>query len=483
MKIEELQNKKILILGFAREGIDTFRFLRRLFSKQILGIGDRLAFKKLAPKAKAIIKKDKLAKTHLGEDYLATIKNYDIVIKSPGIPLKAVKPFISKEQRLTSQTDIFFENCPGEIVGITGTKGKSTTTSLIYQILKKGGIKAHLVGNIGKPVLSSLFSATKRDVYAYELSSHQLAELRQSPHIAVFLNIYPEHLDYYDNFRDYARAKANICRYQTKNDYLIFNRENKIVNALAQKSKAKKVPINIKNVNKVIKTEDIPLKGIFNLDNVAASIEVGKVYNVPTKKIAQAIKTFKSLPHRLEFVGAYKGINFYNDSLATIPEATISAIHALENEVNPVRKNRVLKSTVPSKKRRGGLYSFQPSQGTRLSNGVKTLITGGFDRGLDFKNLAKEILKSRIKTLIFFPTTGQKIWKEIEIDAKALKTKQLPSRFFVDNMKDAVILAYRETKRGEICLLSCASASFNLFKDYRDRGNSFKYNVKKLSST
>jgi UDP-N-acetylmuramoylalanine--D-glutamate ligase len=193
--LEELKDKKILILGFGREGRDNFRFLRKLFPKKIIGIGDRSEkIKDQKSKIKNLLNGDKKIKWHLGENYIKALKKYDVIIKSPGIPFKILPK--TALRKITSQTEIFFENCPGKIVGITGTKGKSTTAALIYKILKTGGLKAHLVGNIGKPVLNLLFTATPKDVYVYELSSHQLYNLKKSPQIAVFLNIYPEHLDY-----------------------------------------------------------------------------------------------------------------------------------------------------------------------------------------------------------------------------------------------------------------------------------------------
>ena len=418
MKLNELKNEKILILGFGREGMDNFRFLRKIFPEKVLGVGDQ---KKIQiPKSKF-----QKVKLHLGKNYLKALKDYDVIIKSPGIPFKILpKSVLSK---VTTQTEIFFENCPGKIVGITGTKGKSTTASMIYEILKAGGIRAHLVGNIGKPVLNLLFSATPKDVYVYELSSHQLYNLKKSPQIAVFLNIYPEHLDYYKNFREYVRAKANIARYQTKDDYLVFNSGDKLVREIAKKSKAKKIPI----------------KGKYYSLNKAAAKAVGKIFKIPQKIIQKAIREFKPLPHRLELVGNYKRITFYNDALSTIPETAILAMEAL---------------------------------GKR----VQTIFLGGFDRKINFKKLAKFILKNKnIKNLILFPTTGEKIWKEILKLNTGLTRVKLPKHFFVNNMPEAVKLAYENTQKGKICLLSCASTSFSIFRDYKEKGNLFKKYVKK----
>jgi len=415
MKVKNLSDKKILILGFGKEGRNTFKFLRKLFPKKILGIGDR------DKNVKTQVSNVKKIKWHLGKNYLKALKKYDVIVKSPGVPPKVIAPFITKEQKITSQTEIFFNNCPGRIVGITGTKGKSTTTSLVYNILKQGGLKAHLVGNIGKPVLTLLSLATEKDVYVYELSSHQLFNLKKSPHIAVFLNIFPEHLDYYRSFKEYIKAKANITKYQTEKDFLIYNSENKLVKHIAKKSKAKKIPI----------------KGEYYQLNKTAAKEVGKIFNISEEKITKAIKNFKPLAHRLELVGTFKGITFYNDALSTIPETTIYALNA-------------------------------------LGNNVQTIMLGGFDRGLDFKQLGKTISKTEIKTVILFPTTGQKIWKQIS--KKSLK------HFFVDNMSEAVKIAYKYTQKGKICLLSTASPSFSIFKDYKEKGNLFKKYVKKYAS-
>jgi UDP-N-acetylmuramoylalanine--D-glutamate ligase len=416
MSLNDLKNKKILILGLGKEGLDTLNFLRKIFPKKVIGVGDT---KKEVRSWNLEVRKDKNIKWHLGKNYLKAIKNYDVVIKSPGIPIHL--PEIEKaykEEKITSQTEIFFENCPGKIIGITGTKGKSTTAALIYKVLKEGRIKAHLIGNIGKPVLNLLFSATKNDIYVYELSSHQLYNLKKSPHIAVLLNIYAEHLDYYKNFNEYKNAKTNITRYQKKNDFIVYNSKDKTINQIVKKTKAKKIEI----------------KGeYYNLD-ITATKAVAKIFQIPNKKIEKAIKNFKFLPHRLEYVGTFKGIKFYNDALSTIPETTIAALDKL---------------------------------GAR----VQTLFLGGFDRGLKFEKLADRILKSKVENFILFPTTGNKIWRIILRKKKGKKTL---NSFFTDIMPKAVKWSYENTNKGKICLLSCASPSFSIFKDYKEKGNLFK---------
>jgi len=399
MRISELQDKKILILGFAREGKDTLLFLRKKFPKKQIGIADQTQ----------------------GKNYLKKIKKYDVVIKSPGIPNWKIAPFLKKGQLLTSQTEIFFEECPGMIIGVTGTKGKSTTTSLIHAVLKKGGVRSHLIGNIGEPVLKYLGRATPSDVFVYELSSFQLENLKRSPRIAVLLNIYPEHLDHHGSFAKYVWAKANIAKHQTAEDFFIYNAKSKIAVNIAKLSKAQKLSFS------PARSRSGQAKNLWLASTEPAKI-IGSLFGISKQKINQAIQTFKPLEYRLERIGECDGITFYNDSLATIPEATIAAIEVLGPKVH-------------------------------------TLIAGGFDRGLSFEKLGKKIAKSKVKTLILFPTTGKKILRAIP---------HPPKSFFAKNMREAVRLAYQHTPKGKICLLSPASSSFNLFRDYRDRGEQFK---------
>ncbi len=383
---------------------------------------------------------------------------------------------MKKGTQVSSQTEIFFENYKGTIIGITGTKGKGTTSSLIYQILKKAGFKAHLVGNIGKPVFQTLLKTkggkeAAKEIFVYELSSHQLQNLKKSPQIAVFLNLFPDHLDYYKNLKEYQKAKENIVLHQKKEDFLVYNADDKIARKMAEKTPAQKIAFSLKSPitylerslklcymrgegifwdkERIISKTEIPLKGNFNVLNVMAAISAAKILDVPSKKIRGAVRAFKPLPHRLEFVGKHKGIYFYNDSMSTIPEVSIAALEA-------------------------------------LGKGVKTLILGGSEKGSDYSALAERILRGNVKNLILFPITGNEIWKRIKKAYQkqpSLKKKKPPRASFVFSMQRAVEIAYQQTRKGEICLLSPGSASFTLFRDYRQRGNLFKKLVKNYAKS
>ncbi len=451
--IKELEDKKILILGFGQEGISTLQFLRKYFPNKKITIADQKELMDFTSNTQQLLKKDENLELNLGKKYLKSLTEFDLIIKSPGISLKKT----AESVKIKSQTVLFFENCKGSIIGITGTKGKSTTSSLIYKILKDANLNAELIGNIGSPPLEQNDLNNRQKYYIFELSSFQLENLNKSPHIAVLLNIFPEHLDYHGDFDNYKLAKLNITKWQDAGDYLIYNKDSENLNDLISSMKAKKIafsksdataPVFLKNkkimINAgeypefIIKLESIPLLGEANVFNVMASIAVAKILKIPNDQITQSISSFKPLAHRLEKVAEVRGIEFYDDSIATIPEATIAALQALNGK-------------------------------------VETLILGGHDRGLNFDSLAKAIIAYRIKTLILFPTTGAIILKTL----KKL-THRLPDYFETNDMRVAVKIAFKSTNPRKTCLLSPAASSFGLFKNYQDRGDQFAQAVKAL---
>jgi len=467
MTLDELGGKSILILGFGTEGQATYEFLRKRWPEKPLAIADRQSLTQFSEEIVEPLQRDPAVRLNFGPRYLDSVDPYqcEVIIKTPGIPAStdAIVRALKSGCTLTSHSQIFLNSYPKQkIIGVTGTKGKSTTTSLIHHILKQAGIPAELVGNIGQPALALTDTVPVDTYFVHEFSSHQLAEIETSPHIAVLLNIVPEHLDYYAGFDEYVAAKENITRFQSSEDFLVFNADYAIPAAIAERTMAALRPFSTKkNVTpgcyvhdetivstgsggeeRVMNTSEIPLPGRFNVQNVLAAIAAASLCGVSVVDIRNAVRSFKGLPHRLERVGTYKGIVFYDDSIATVPDATLAALDA-------------------------------------LGPNVQTLILGGHERNLDFNELG-ERLPSSIKTVLLFPATGQRIWEAIQGHSK---NEVLPEPFFVTDMEDAVRIAYERTAPGGICLLSPASPSFGNFKDYRERGDSFKAFVRKLSNS
>lgn len=444
-----------MILGFGREGQDSYLFLRKAFPEKVLGIADKKEIKEFDEKIQTALKEDKKLKLYFGKDYLAKIGDCDIILKTPGISPKELNSFQTERSRtpskplITSQTQIFFDNFKGKIIGITGTKGKGTTVSLIYNILQKAGLKAAIGGNIGAPVLQTLLQKNQPDFFVYELSSHQLQGLKKSSHIAVFLNFFPDHLDYYKTIGEYQRAKKAIFQFQTKNDFFIFNQDDATARIFSRKTKAKRIPFSLKQkkeILKIIQEKEIPLKGKFNFYNLLASLRVGECLGLKKEAIKEGIKIFQPLPHRLEFVGEFQSIEFYNDSMATIPESAIAALEGLGRK-------------------------------------VKTLLVGGSDKGSNYQKMGKAIAQNQIKNLILLGQgTGKKIAGETKKFSQRLRQKP-PLIFLAGSMPEAVKIAFEKTPAGGICLLSPGSASFNLFQSYQERGELFKKNIQQYAKT
>jgi len=486
MKLNDLQNKSIVILGLGREGVSTLQFLRNRFPNKLLAIADRLTLSELPKKIRDLITQDKYLIIHLGPAYLTDCQDYQVLIKSPGISpyTKDFQRVLEKDLLLTSQTELFLENYPGKVVGVTGTKGKSTTASLIYHLLLRAGFGVQLGGNIGLPPLELL--AKKSDWVVLEMSSHQLWNLTKSPHIAVFLNIYPEHLDYSD-FDEYLESKQNIARFQTADDYFVFNANSQPLVDFASSLQSQKYTFGVRteypgsfvnndqvcfNANpnlsfprhafrqagkresiqmdprvkpeddKVFKEilfpcSDIPLKGPANLNNVQAAVVVAKILSVANELIAKGVQTFTPLPGRLETVGTHQGITFVDDCLSTIPEATLNALHTFDGTVGAI-------------------------------------FLGGHERKQDYTQVIKEVIKQRIPLVILFPTTGTRIKSSLEKNGYGGKI------ITAVDMKDAVAAVYQLTPPNLVALFSAGAPSFGLFKDYQDRSQQFRHWVQKL---
>lgn len=467
MTLSDLAAARVLILGLGREGLETYRFVRGEFPDKLIGLADRLPLERLPPDVGGAIGTDRKVTSHFGDGYLSSLDAYDVVVRSPGVPLltPAIQAAARRGARVTSHIEIFLANCRATTVGVTGTKGKSTTVSLIAAILRAGGLDTYLAGNIGVPPLGLLHTATARSFVVLELSSYQLDGTGRSPHVAVLLNIVPEHLDLHGGFENYVAAKRNITRFQTADDLLIYNAMYPLPIEIAATSRARSFAFAFEaspcpgsylesghiiyrdesgDAETIMPVDEVSLTGRFNLQNVLAAVTVGKVLGVDRAEIAPAVRGFRPLAYRLEPVGSYRGIAFYDDPLATIPQATIAALDALGPE-------------------------------------VATVLLGGYDRGLDMSGLARRLRSSAVRTVILFPPSGTRIWEAIEHEYR--EDAALPKSFFTTDMSAAVALAYRHTAPGKICLHSPAAPSFGLFRDYAERGDLFRRYVRELAAT
>ena len=422
--IKFLTGKKILILGFGREGKSAYKFIKENNIKySSLGIAD-----------KNEITIDENIKLHTGEDYLNSTKEYDLVIKSPGIIIKDYIDDIEKE-KITSLTDIFLMFCENKIVGITGTKGKSTTSSLIYHILKDNNYDALLIGNIGVPCFDVIDKINKDTILVYELSCHQLEYVKASPSISVLLNIYEEHLDHYNGIESYVQCKKNIYKYQNNDDYLIYGDIWKYITKEEIESvKSNKICIDDNPLNIDYSKIETSLIGDHNKKNIITAIIVTNILGVNVNEALRSVKSFKGLEHRLEYVGEYNNIKFYNDSIATAQEAVINAVKSLKN--------------------------------------VDTIILGGMDRGIDYTLLVKFLSTSSVENIILLPNTNIRIQN---LFRNYTTNKHILS---VNNMEEAVKMSYEVTKDNKICLLSPAAASYGFYLNFEKRGEHFKQLVR-----
>ena len=452
-----IENKKIIIVGFGREGVSTYQFIRKYFPGMPLTISD---------KSEKIntdnLHEDPHLKLIAGEKYDQNLNNYDYIIKSPGVNLNDINYFIPRE-KFISQAELFLMAFGDQTIGVTGTKGKSTTSSLIYHIIYNSQQNAVLVGNIGIPFFDMLDKINDETVIVAELSAHQLEYANHSPHIAILLNIYQEHLDHFNTFNRYQLAKLNITDYQSEQDILIYNFDDRYIPGLIESHKLirrfipfssqstlkdgayciKDEVILIKNNEQychipIGKRENIP--GIHNNNNIMAAILACKSKNISTDNIIKYLNTFHGLEHRLEFVGTYKGIRFYNDSISTIPEATVAALKTIKQ--------------------------------------VDTLIIGGFDRGIDYHLIIQYLQENPVRNVAFVGKVGERIVKEWQAEGIALP----PNHIIENDYEKIVSFAYQHTAAGKSCLLSPAAASYDQFKDFTVRGNCFRNLVKKLGS-
>jgi len=430
--IEFLKDKNILLVGFGREGRSTLNYIRRYMPDARLTIADKNPVETDDPNIRLIT----------GAGYLDGVNGFDLIIKSPGVSFRGVG--LDPGVTVTCQTDLFLRFAPCVKAGVTGTKGKTTTSTLIYGILQAAEMPSCLIGNMGLPVLDAM-DGCEGQVAVIELSSHQLEFTRCSPHVAVFTNLYEEHLDHYDGFRGYANAKWNIAAHQSERDFFIYNRDQDLSGiydfggALAQKIPVSTMDGEKSDFLRTLAGANPKLIGEHNRYDVFYAAAAAKCLGVTEDKILQGVKNFGGIEHRMEFAGTFSGIKFYNDCIATIPKAVICAVEAL--------------------------------------NDVDTLIFGGMDRGLDYADFCESLENSSVRNLIGLPETGHAICSGLETGGSAknlIKAK---------DMRDAVNAAFELTEKGKSCLLSPAAASYNDYRDFDEKGNHYKQLVRNWETT
>ena len=508
---QRYENKKILILGFGREGKTSYHFLRRLLPEQHFWLMDEAV---IDPQDSVFWQEEKAGfDTNVSfltdTQYLQDLANYDMIFKTPGLPGYRLQGVPA--EKITSQTNEFAAQVGSRVIGITGTKGKSTTSSLVYAGLKALGQDALLVGNIGKPALELLLEDEPERLYVYEMSSHQTQFLRYPLRVGVVLNLFEEHLDNYTDYEEYIQAKLNIGRYGNAESLFLYGCDNDKLKSYAElwqnhrhqafgkwennslhdggiflkgdqivrwtapaKSGAagencrqpavvgdsenedliKAIDQWTESVNFSAASEpmekfkrplgqeivlgraDFPRKllGQHNLINALVTLAVAEellgLTPARLERLFQAIGEFAGLEHRLEYVGRFAGIDFYDDSISTIPAAALAAI-----------------GSIP---------------------GIQTLILGGYDRGIGYEDFVQELNRRPDLKLICLPTTGHKLLAGLKHQEK----------YRAADMAEAVDIAFAVTAAGRACALSPAAASYTFYRNFEERGRDFQEKVK-----
>ena len=427
--LNRLRGKRILVLGFGREGRSTWLFLHKYLPEATVAVADKNEMELVQ---------------YFGTSYLEAIYDYDIVIKTPGISLK---DFDTKGVEITSQTDLFLSQFHSQTIGISGTKGKSTTTSLIYHLLKSSGRDAILTGNIGIPCFDVMEEIKPDSIVVYELSAHQLEYVHNSPRVGVLLNVFEEHLDHFGTFERYKAAKLNLLRFMDKDDTAIIHESlsldaHRVIASEATQSRT----FSLFDLDNIIDRTALPLKGDHNLLNIKAALLACDAYGMDFHELIPYLYTFKPLEHRLEPVGTFGGVTFVNDSISTIPQATIQACNAL------------------------GRVDF--------------LLLGGFDRGIDYRPLADYLNAHPVPHLLFTGKAGERMMGLISElfgcrEVAGIEIPDVVGTSFQDfvhysSMEQAFAYIAAHAQKGDVVLLSPAASSYDQYKNFEERGARFK---------
>lgn len=413
--LQQLRGKRILIAGFGREGKSSLLFIKKQLPDVELAVAD-----KNPDCAKELAAIDSRIPFSGGEHYLQHFADFDLILKSPGLKLEIPIP---KNVQLSSQTDLFLSAYSEQVIGITGTKGKSTTAALTYHILSSSGLPALLTGNMGIPCFDIINQITPESIVVFELSAHQLQFVRHSPHVSVLLNIFEEHLDHFGNMENYQKAKLNLIRFAKMADFVLIN------STLQQYVKDVQANISLFPEDNGFEFPTT-LRGAHNRLNIEAALMTAACFGVTKVESLASLATFKSLPHRLEYLGQKGGVHFYNDSIATIPEAVIAALEAIPQ--------------------------------------TNFLILGGFDRGISYNSLMNYLLVKPVDIVFYVGKAGHRV-------AEMLQKNNFEGRLIaVENLQQAFTALKKLAKAGNTCLLSPAAASYDQFENFEQRGKLFK---------
>ena len=395
-----------------------------------------------------------------GKDSLSRLKGFDIIFRSPScMPDRPeLVEAVENGAVLTSEIEMVLKLAPCKVIGVTGTEGKTTTTTLINEIVKKSGRKTYLGGNMGKPIFTKIRNVKPENIIILELSSFQLSDMDISPDISVVTNIYPDHLNVHKSYEEYREAKKNIFKHQSENGIVVLNYDNEFTREFAKEANGKvfffsskeklddgfiydKADGTIKYCKDgvrrhIMKKEDIKLRGIHNYENICAALAAtSSIVDVDTQ--VKAIEEFTGVEHRLEFVRELNNVKWYNDSIGTSPASTIAGLNSFDEDI--------------------------------------ILLAGGSDKGLDYKEVGEAIAR-KVRALILTGPTSEKIENATK---QALNGKSIEI-YYTSNMQESVNLAKEIAKAGDVVLLSPASASFDLYKNFEDRGHQFKDCVNNL---
>lgn len=464
MELSYFKDKKITVMGIGLHGggVAVVKFLAMHGAKVI---ATDLRTKEQLRASLEKLKGVKNVTYILGQHRMEDFSKVDMVIKNPAARWsdKHIKFALENKVPIEMDSSLFFKLCKNPIIGVTGTKGKTTTATLTYEILKAAGKNPIKIGIGQVSVLDKLLLLKKDSIPVFELSSWRLSALgrsKLSPHIAVFKNIMPDHLNYYGTMEKYLQDKKYIFSNQGPKDYLVINADDQVLAEASKEARAQMIKFSYQelkddkaifiqddaiyindgiDVRKLVELKDITIPGAHNLSNVMASIGAVHALGLTALEIKKVLPGLKGVPHRLEFVRELKGVKYYNDTAATIPDAAISALRSFEKPI--------------------------------------VLIAGGTDKELDFTNLAMEIFEKTKEVILLKGNATEKLLGKLK---KIASQDFLEKIQVTDSMQDALLIAQKKAENGDVVVLSPGAASFGLFANEFDRGDKFREAVKKL---